>query len=207
MRAYDAQFRPINRVMRAPLHVAKEAKFHLKKTVLRKVCSVRKLSKYSLLREKVLELPYVLRLLPLHRWIKTNCKLCLCDITFNSKLKFLNLKLLARADWKNVHSCIHSKCTRVYIQTNRFWEFIGRQSRYLVLKGCSNLRLIIILSSKRRLFWLSRKPEWITDTSISVEACPGDAKCRPTGRSLLVCRVESKCSLNRSPRRLPVSPM
>ena len=25
---------------------------------------------------------------------------------------------------------------------------------------------------------LSRKPEWITDTGTSVEACPGDAKCR-----------------------------
>ena len=52
--------------------------------------------------------------------------------------------------------------------------------------GCNVLCLkIIILASKRRLFWISRKPEWITDTSISVEACPGDAKCRPTGRSVL----------------------
>ena len=59
------------------------------------------------------------------------------------------------------------------------------------------LCLKIILASKRRLSGVSRKPEWITDTSISVEACPADAKCRPTGRSVLVCRVERKCSLNR----------
>ena len=52
--------------------------------------------------------------------------------------------------------------------------------------GCNVLCLKIILASKRRLFGVSRKPEWITDTSISVEACPGDAKCRPTGRSVLV---------------------
>ena len=37
---------------------------------------------------------------------------------------------------------------------------------------------------------VSRKPEWITNTRILVEACPGDAKCRPTGRSVLLCRVE-----------------
>ena len=34
-----------------------------KKTVLRKVCSIRKLNKYSLLREKVFKLAYVSRLL------------------------------------------------------------------------------------------------------------------------------------------------
>ena len=34
-----------------------------KKTVLRKACSIRKLNRYSLLREKVFKLPYVLRLL------------------------------------------------------------------------------------------------------------------------------------------------
>ena len=73
--------------------------------------------------------------------------------------------------------------------------------------GCNVLCLKIVLASKWRLFGVSRKPEWITDTSISVEACPGDAKCRPTGRSVLVYRVERKYSLNRSPRRLPVSPM
>ena len=67
--------------------------------------------------------------------------------------------------------------------------------------------LKIILASKPRLSWVARKLEWITDTSISVEACPGDAKCRPTARSVLVCRVERKCSLNRSPRHRPVSPM
>ena len=51
-------------------------------------------------------------------------------------------------------------------------------------------------------------PIWsISEASISVEACAGDAKCRPKGRSVLVCRAERKCSLNRSPRRLPVSPM
>ena len=42
-----------------------------KETVLRKVCSIRKLSRYSLLREKVRKLPYVSRLLPLHQWIKS----------------------------------------------------------------------------------------------------------------------------------------
>ena len=40
----------------------------------------------------------------------------------------------------------------------------------------------------------------ITDTSILVEACPGDAKCRPIERSVLVCRAKRKCSLNRSPK-------
>ena len=60
---------------------------------------------------------------------------------------------------------------------------------------CSVLGLKIILASKRRLFLVSRKPEWIMDTSISVEACPGDAKCRPMGRLVLVCCVEHKCSL------------
>ena len=73
--------------------------------------------------------------------------------------------------------------------------------------GCNVLCLKIILASKRRLSWVSRKPERITDTSISVQACLGDAKCRPTGRSVLDCRVERRCSLKRSPRRLPVSPM
>ena len=67
--------------------------------------------------------------------------------------------------------------------------------------------LKIILASKQRLSWVSWKPEQITDTSISVKACLGDAKCQPTGRSVLVCCVEHKCSLNQSPRRLPVSPM
>ena len=43
-----------------------------KKTVLRKVCSIRKVNKYSFLREKVLKIPYVSRLLPLHQWIKSN---------------------------------------------------------------------------------------------------------------------------------------
>ena len=61
--------------------------------------------------------------------------------------------------------------------------------------GRNVLCLKIILASKRRLFWVSRKPERITDTSISVLACPGDAKCRPTGRSVLLCRVERECSL------------
>ena len=39
----------------------------------------------------------------------------------------------------------------------------------------------------------------------NIISCPGDARCRPAGRSLLVCRVERQCFLNRSPRRLPVS--
>ena len=43
-----------------------------KKTVSRKVCSIRKVNKYSLLPEKVFKLPYVSRLLPLHQWIKSN---------------------------------------------------------------------------------------------------------------------------------------
>ena len=92
-------------------------------------------------------------------------------------------------------------------ELNRFWEFIGKQKSVLSPPGCNVLCLKINLASKRRLFWVSRKPEWITDTSISVEACPGDAKCRPTGRSVLLCCVERKCSLNRSLRRLPVPPM
>ena len=33
--------------------------------------SIRKVNKYSLFREKVLKLPYVSRLLPLHQWIKS----------------------------------------------------------------------------------------------------------------------------------------
>ena len=40
--------------------------------------------------------------------------------------------------------------------------------------GCNVLCLKIILASKGRLFWVSRKPAWITDTSISVKACPGE---------------------------------
>ena len=54
---------------------------------------------------------------------------------------------------------------------------------------------------------ISEKPEWITGNSISVEACLGDGKCPPMERSVLGCRVERKCSLNQSSRRLPVSPM
>ena len=42
------------------------------KSEIARVSSTRKLSKYSLLREKVLKLPYVSRLLPLHQWIKSN---------------------------------------------------------------------------------------------------------------------------------------
>ena len=45
------------------------------------------------------------------------------------------------------------------------------------------------------------------NNSISLaEGRSGDAKWRPTGRRVFVILVERKCSLNRSARRLPVSP-
>lgn len=43
--------------------------------LLQDMSSYRKLSKYLLLCEKVLKLPYVSRLLPLHQWIKSNWQL------------------------------------------------------------------------------------------------------------------------------------
>ena len=69
------------------------------KSEIARISSTRKLSKYSLLREKVIKLPYVSRLLPLHQWIKSNCKLC-AWYNVQIKTKILNLKLLARAVWE-----------------------------------------------------------------------------------------------------------
>ena len=85
-----------------------------KKTVLRKVCSIRKLNKYSLLQEKVLKLPYVSRLLPLHQGIKlkaTNCKLCAWH-NVQIKTKIFEFEVTC-ACW------LRKKCARVNIQTEQ----------------------------------------------------------------------------------------
>ena len=104
-------------------------------------------------------------LLPLHQWIKSNSKLC-AWYNVQIRTKILNLKLVAR--W------VGKERARVHIQTEQILGVYRKTKSVLSPPGCNVLCLKIILASKRRLFGVSRKPEWITDTSISVEACPGE---------------------------------
>ena len=68
---------------------------------------------------------------------------------------------------------------RVHIQTEQILEVYRKAKSVLSPPGWNVSCLKIILASKRRLFCVYRKPEWMTGNSISVEACPGDGKCHP----------------------------
>ena len=120
-----------------------------KKTVLRKVCSIRKLNKYSLLQEKVLKLPYVSRLLPLHQGIKlkaTNCKLCAWH-NVQIKTKIFEFEVTC-ACW------LGKEYARVNIQTEQILGVYRKAKRVLSPPGCNVLCLKITLVSKRRLLWI-----------------------------------------------------
>ena len=73
--------------------------------------------------------------------------------------------------------------------------------------GSSFRCLNIILASKLRLSVVLMRQEQITESNMSSTLWPGNVKWRPTGRSVSGSRVERKCSVNLSPKRLPVSPM
>ena len=64
---------------------------------------------------------------------------------------------------------------RVHIQTEQILGAYRKAKSVLSPPVCNILCLKILLALKRHLFGVSQKPEWITDTCISVEACPGDA--------------------------------
>ena len=117
-----------------------------KKTVLRKVCSIKMLSKYSLLGEKVLKLPYVSRLLPLRKRVKSNCKLCAWH-NVQIKTKIFEFEVTC-ACW------LGKEYARVNIQTEQILGVYRKAKRVLSPPGCNVLCLKITLVSKRRLLWI-----------------------------------------------------